>query len=149
MHSTSPPRTRVPTGLHARMKQARLIHMFHRTRVPTGLHARNKQARLTHMSQGRGWWCILSLSHIQLFEIPWTVACQSPLSFTISWSLFKLMFIESVLPSNHLILCCPLSSFMQSFSASGSFPASQLFALGGQSIGDSASASVLPMNIQG
>ena len=39
---------------------------------------------------------------------PWTAACQAPLSFTISWSLLKFMLIESVMPSNHLILCCPL-----------------------------------------
>ena len=41
-------------------------------------------------------------------ETPWTAACQSSLSFTISWSLLKLMSIESVMPSNHLILCRPL-----------------------------------------
>ena len=61
---------------------------------------------------------------------------------------FKLMFIESVMPSNHLILCCPYSC-LQSFSATGSFPMSQFFwgPSVGQSIGPSASASVLPMNI--
>ena len=41
---------------------------------------------------------------------PWTAACQASLSITNSWSLFKLMFIESVMPSNHLILCCHLLS---------------------------------------
>ena len=51
---------------------------------------------------------VQSLSHVQLFEIPWTTAHQTFLSFTISWSLFNLMSIESVMPSNHLILCCPL-----------------------------------------
>ena len=65
------------------------------------------------------------------------------------------MSIESVMPSNHLILCCPLfflpsifPSCLQSFPASELFPMSQFFASGGQSIGASASASVLPMNIQ-
>ena len=48
------------------------------------------------------------LSHVQLFATPCTAACQSSLSFTISWSLLKLMPIESVMPSNHLILCHPL-----------------------------------------
>ena len=48
------------------------------------------------------------LSCVQLFETPWTAARQASLSFTNSWSLLKLMSIESVLPSNHLILCCPL-----------------------------------------
>ena len=49
-----------------------------------------------------------SLSHVQLFAMPWTVARQAPLSSTISLSLLKLMFIESVMLSNHLILCSPL-----------------------------------------
>ena len=48
------------------------------------------------------------LSHIWLFETPWTAACQASLSFTISWSLLKLMSSESVMPTNHLILCHPL-----------------------------------------
>ena len=56
---------------------------------------------------------------------------------------------ESVMASNYLILCHPFSSCLQSFPASGSFPMSQFFASGGQSIGTSASASVLRMNIQG
>ena len=61
---------------------------------------------------------------------------------------FKLMSIESVMPSSRLILCRPFSSHLQSFPASGSFPMNQLFASSGQSIGVSASASVFPMNIQ-
>ena len=48
------------------------------------------------------------LSCVQLFVTPWTAARQASLSITISWSLPKLMFIESMVPSNHLILCCPL-----------------------------------------
>ena len=54
-------------------------------------------------------WCmavVQSLSHVQLFETPWTAPCH--FSFTISWSLLKLMSIESIMPSNHLILCHPL-----------------------------------------
>ena len=51
---------------------------------------------------------VQSLSRVQLFATPWTAACQDSLSFTIYWSLFKLMSIESVMPSNHLILCRPL-----------------------------------------
>ena len=49
-----------------------------------------------------------SLSHVRLFGTPWTAACQASLSITHSQSLFKLMSIESVMPSNHLILCCPV-----------------------------------------
>ena len=48
------------------------------------------------------------LSCVQLFEIPWTAVCQASLSFTIFQSLLRLMSIESVMPSNHLILCLPL-----------------------------------------
>ena len=61
----------------------------------------------------------------------------------------KLVNIESLIPSNHLILCRPLLLLPQSFLASGCFPVSQLFASGGQGIGVSASAPILPMNIQG
>ena len=73
--------------------------------------------------------------------------CQASLSSTAFQSLVRLVSIESVMPSNHLILCCAFSC-PQFFSASGSFPGSQLFASSGQSIGASPSASVLPMNIQ-
>ena len=51
---------------------------------------------------------VSSLSHVWLFVTPWTAACQASLSFTISQSLLKLMSIDSVMPSNHLILCRPL-----------------------------------------
>ena len=47
------------------------------------------------------------LSHVRLFVTPWTAACQASLSITNSQSLLKLMSIESVMPSNHLIVCCP------------------------------------------
>ena len=63
-----------------------------------------------------------------LFATPWTTARQASLSFTISWSLLRLMSIESVMPSSHLILCHPLLFCHQSFQASGSFPMSQFFA---------------------
>ena len=63
-------------------------------------------------------------------------------------SSLKLTSIELVMPSSHLILCRPFSSCPQSLPASSSFPMSQLFSCGGQSIGVSASASVLPMNTQ-
>ena len=62
---------------------------------------------------------VQSLSRVWLFVIPWTAARQASLSFTNSHSLLKLMSIESVMPSNHLI---PFSSCLQSFPASGSFP---------------------------
>ena len=82
------------------------------------------------------------------FVTPWAAAHQASLSITNSWSLLKLMSIKSVMPSNHLILCCPVPLPPQSFPSSGSFPMSQFFTSGGKSTGVSASASVLPMNIQ-
>ena len=75
---------------------------------------------------------------------PQTEACWAPLSSTSSWSLLKLMSIESVMVYNHLILCQPIPSCAQSFPASGSFPISLPFASGGQST--EASATVLLMN---
>ena len=89
-----------------------------------------------------------SLSHVQLFVTPWTIAHQASLSFTISQSLLKLMSIESMMPTISSSVT-PLSSCLQSFPASESFPVSWLLTSVGQSIGASASASVLPMNIQG
>ena len=88
----------------------------------------------------------LLFSHVWLFATPWTVACQASLSFSISWSLLKLMFIESMMPSNHLIR---FSSCLQPFPASESFLMTWLFESGGQSIGASSSASVRQINIQG
>jgi len=79
---------------------------------------------------------------------PWTAARQASLSITKSQSLLRFMSIELVMPSNHLILCRPLLLLPSIFPASGSFQMSQFFTSGGQSIGVSASASVLPMNIQ-
>ena len=88
---------------------------------------------------------VQSLSHVRLFVTPWAAARQASLSFTISWSLLKLMSTECH-PTFSSV--APFSSCLQSFPASGSLLMSWLFASGGQSIGASASASVLPMNIQ-
>ena len=86
------------------------------------------------------------LSRVRLFATPWIATCQASLSITNSQSSLRLTSIESVMPSSYLILCRPLLSCPQSLPASGSFPMSQLFTWGGQSMGVSASASVLPMN---
>ena len=92
---------------------------------------------------------VQSLSHVQLFVTPWTAALQTSLSFNISLSLLKLMSIESVMPSNHLILYHPLVLLPSIPPSIRVFPMNQLFASGGQSSGASASTSVLPINIQG
>ena len=89
------------------------------------------------------------LSWVWFFATQWTSECQAPLSFIICLSLLKFMSIKSMMLSNHLILCCHLLLLPQSFLALGSFPMSQCFVSSSQSTGASASASVLPMNIQG
>ena len=61
-----------------------------------------------HILPKRGYSSVQSLSHVWLFATPWTAACQASLSSTNSQSLLKLMSIESVMPSNHLIFCHPL-----------------------------------------
>ena len=106
-------------------------------------HPLKKLHRFTSVSS------VQSLSCVQLFATPWTGQhARPPLSVTNSQSLLKLMSTESVMPSNHLILCRPLLLSPLVFPASGSFQMSQFFASGGQRIGVSASTSVLPMNIQ-
>ena len=91
---------------------------------------------------------VQSLSRVQLFVIPLPAAHQASLSFTISPSFLKLMSTEWVMPSNRLILCHPLLLLTSVFPSIRSFPVSQLFISGDQSIGASASASVPPMKIQ-
>ena len=91
---------------------------------------------------------VQSLSHVGLFVTPWTAAPQASLSISNSRSLLKLMVIELVMPSNHLILCHPLLPPPSSFPLSRSFQVSQLFTAGSQSIRVSVLASVLPMNFQ-
>ena len=111
------------------------------------------EVELTEKSHGAAFWndfVVQSLSCVQVFATPWTTACQASLSFTNSQSFLKLMSIELVMLSNHLFLCC-LLLFLPSF-----FPSIRVFSnesplyiwwRGGQSIGTSASASVLSVNI--
>ena len=91
---------------------------------------------------------VQSLSRVWLFATPWIVAHQASLSITNSRSSLRLTSIESVMPSSHLILCRPLLLLSPIPASIRSFPMSQLFTGGGQSIGVSASASVLPVNTQ-
>ena len=91
---------------------------------------------------------VQSFSCVQLFATPWTAACQASLSITNWWSWRKLMSIESVMPSNHLIFCHPLLLLPTIFPCIRVFSVSQFFTSGGQSIGVSVSTSVFPMNTQ-
>ena len=84
-----------------------------------------------------------------LFTTPWTAAPQAFLSLTISRSLPKFVSIESVMPSNHFILCHPLLLLSSIFPSIRVFSSESAVPSGGQSIGASASASVFPKSIQG
>ena len=88
-------------------------------------------------------------SRVRLFATPWTIAHQASLSLTISWSLPKFTATESWCHPTISSSVVPFPSCPQSFPATGSFPMSHFFTSGGQIIGASASASVLPMNAQG
>ena len=85
---------------------------------------------------------VQSLSRVQLFATPWTVAHQASPSFTISWSLLKFMSIGSVMPSNYLILCHPLLLLPSTFPSIRVFSNVLALCISCQSIGAS-------VNIQG
>ena len=87
----------------------------------------------------------LVTQYVELSVTQWSAACQACLFTTNTQRLLRLVSIESVMPSNHLILFSPCHQY---FPASGSFLMNQFFASGSQSIGVSASTSVLPMSIQ-
>jgi len=91
---------------------------------------------------------VQSFSRVRLFATPWTAAHQASLSITNSRTTPKFMCIKSLMPSSHLILCYPLLLLPPIPPSIRVFPMSQLFSSGGQSIGVSVSASVLPMNTQ-
>ena len=92
---------------------------------------------------------VQSLSHILHFATPWTAAHQASMPFTISWNLFKLIFIELVMPSNHLILCHHLLLLPSIFPSTG-IPFNELaFCIRWSKYLSFSLASVLPVNIQG
>ena len=90
---------------------------------------------------------VQSLSCVQLLATPWNAACQAFLAFRISQSLLKHMSIELMMPSNHFILCCPFLLLPSMFPSIRVFSNELVLCIRWPNIG--ASASVLPMNIQG
>ena len=98
-----------------------------RTLLSSGIKQISEKTALDQVVGG-----VQSLSRVRLFATPWTAALQASLSFTVSWSLLKLMSIKSVMPSNHLVLCCPLLLLPSTFPSIRVF-SNQLFASGGQS----------------
>ena len=91
---------------------------------------------------------VQSLSHVRLFVTPWTIARQPSLTVTNPRSLLKLTSVEVVMPSKHLIPCCPLLHLPSVFPSIRVFSNESALCIRWPSIGASASASVLPMNIQ-
>ena len=91
---------------------------------------------------------VQSLSHVRLFMTPWTALYKASQSITNSWGLLKFMSVESLMTVQQFHPQSIPFSRLQFFPASQSFPISQFFASGGQSVGVSASASVLPINFQ-
>ena len=91
---------------------------------------------------------VQSLSSVRLIVTPWIAAHQASLSITNSWSLLKLMSIESVMPSNHLILCQSLHLLLSIFPSIRVFSNESVLCIRWPKYWVSASASVLPMNIQ-
>ena len=106
---------------------------------------RHEWATSLHFIYGQ---LVQPLSHVWLFVTPWISARQASLSITNSQSLLKLMSIESVMPSNHLILCCPFLLTPSIFPSIRVFSNESALHIRWPNIRVSVSASVLPMNIQ-
>ena len=100
-------------------------------------------------SASKLWFSLFLLSCVPLFVAPWTATHQAFLSFSISLSLLKLIPIELVMLSNHLILCCPFLFLSLLFSVKRVFSNESALHIRWRSIGSSVSASILPMIIQG
>ena len=89
-------------------------------RVHTLVYGRDN--KITHAILPQKWVAVQLLSHVWLLVTPWTAAHQTCLSFAISWTLLKFTCIESMMPSNHLILCRPLLFLPSIFSSVRVFP---------------------------
>ena len=94
------------------------------TKIPHAEQGGKKKKKVSPGIQGFPQ-SVQSLSHVQLFATPCTAAHKASLSLPVSWSLLKLMSVESVMPSKHLSSVDPFFSCLQAFPASGSFPRSQ------------------------
>ena len=123
------------------------IHVFNKHLLKTR-HGARLQNYYSEQDSDSAIVVVQSLRCARHFATLQTAAHQASLSFTISQNLLKFPSIDSVMASNHVLFCCPFSSHPQSFPAPRSFLVSWLFTQGGRSIGASASASILPNNIQ-
>ena len=134
--------------------QGSKLHLSHLSHgqadsLPLGPPGYESSVILFFQTEGSVQFSSVQFSHVWLFATPWTAACQASLPISNSRRLLKLTSIELMMPSNLSSSVILFSSYLQSFPASGSFAMSQFFISHGLSIGASASASVLLMNIQG
>ena len=139
-------------ALGYRLTQSTILNIFThhaRKREPGGFQTGWQMLQLRKEHTWPLFVVVKSLNCIQLLVSPWIAGYQAPLSFIISQSLLKLMFLEFVMPSNHLILCSYLLLLFSIFPSIRIFSSEGLFTSGGQSIGASASATVLPKNTKG
>ena len=104
---------------------------------------------LLRILEGLLFCCSVANNNMSDSATAWAGAHQASLSFTISWTLLKLMFIELVMPSNHLILCHPLCLLASIFPSIRIFSSESAIHIKWPSIEASASALALPMSIQG
>ena len=127
------------TGKHKKLQSRTLREsVFLESSFWTSIHSESLHFTFSHL--------VHLLGHVRLFATPWTAARQASLSFTISRRWFKLMSIESVMPSNHLILCRPLSLLLSIFPSIRVFPNESALRIWWPKCWSS--TSVLPMNIQ-
>ena len=140
--------TRIPTEVCSQVLHTRWTSVHHGCPFqdcPQGLSVSSHWKELLSWNKFSS---VQSLSCVWLFVTPWTAARQAFLSITNSWSLLKLMSIELVMPSSHLILCRLLLLLPSIFPSIRVFSKESFLPSGGQSTGVSASASVLPLNIE-
>ena len=126
-------------GLEPGSCRQTIYHLSHQGGLKIILDYSNRPTPITSVFQ---------FSHVWLIATSWTAPQQASLSITNSWSLLNSCPLSQWCHPTISSSVIPFSSCLQSFPASGSFLRSQFFASGGQSIGASASASVLPRNIQ-
>ena len=115
VHRTAQSRTRLNTHITLLLLKLREVRQLTSGHIPRGWCSKDSLSGLHALkrcpfpgSATSLFWGWTGFSHVQLFVTPWTAACQASLSMANFLSLLKLMSIESVMPSNHLILCCPL-----------------------------------------
>ena len=133
-----------------RIKKTSHTHTHTHTHTEENGSAIETEGNLAICDHGDGptGYSVQSLSRVRLSVTPWTAARQASLSITNSQSLLKLMSIESMMPPNHLVLCHPLLLLPSIFPSISVLSSESVLCIGYQSIGVSASASVLPKNIQ-